>query len=65
MLAAHSLSRLPFGASCGIEEEYRFNREGEGGKKKEKEGGSGGVRVVLAGMGFNRENVWTSKRKWV
>lgn len=55
MLATHSSSR----ASCGIEEEYGFNREGE---REKKEGRWG---VVLTSMGFNRENVSMLKRKWL
>lgn len=34
-------------------------------KKKKKEGRLGWWGVVLARMGFNRENAWTLKRKWV
>lgn len=44
--------------SCGIEEEYGFNREGE-------QGGEVGRGVVLASHSFNGENAWMLKRKWV
>lgn len=46
--------------SCGIEEEYGFNRE-----RELFLGGRWGEGVVLASQSFNGENAWMLKRKWV
>lgn len=54
MLAAHSLSILPLVLPVGLKRSMALT-----GKEK------GGGGVVLARMGFNRENVWMLKRKWV
>lgn len=60
VLAAHSLSSLPPLLPVGLKRSMVLT-----GKEKEREKKERGVEVVLARMGFNRENVWTLKRKWV
>lgn len=65
MLATHSLSSLPPVLPVGLKRSMVLTRKEKEREKKRKRGGGGGGGVVLARIGFNRENVWMLKRKWV